>query len=221
MRERVLVSWSGGKDSALALYDIAGSRDVAALLTTVTEDYDRVSMHGVRTELLRRQAAALGHPLETVLIPPGCCDDDYERCMRAALERHQSTGVTGVVCGDLFLEDIRRYREERLFSMGLKGIFPLWLVDTRLLAQRFLELGFRAVLCCVDTQALDASFAGRAYDFELLADLPPGVDPCGENGEFHTFVWDGPGFASPISWRIGELVVRDNRFAFRDLLPVD
>jgi uncharacterized protein (TIGR00290 family) len=219
MPDKVLVSWSGGKDSALALHDVRAAWEVAALLTTVTEEYDRISMHGVRTALLRQQAAALGLPLEVMLIPPGCPNDEYERRMRAALQRHAAAGVTGVVCGDLFLEDIRRYREERLFTAGLRGLFPLWGRDTRALAERFLDLGFRAVLCCVDTQALPAEFAGREYDAALLAALPVGVDPCGENGEFHTFVYDGPDFARPVAWRPGELVVRDGRFAFRDLLP--
>jgi uncharacterized protein (TIGR00290 family) len=220
MRPKALVSWSGGKDSALALHEAAGAYDVAALLTTVTNGYDRVSMHGVRTELLRRQAGALGHPLEVVRIPPACCDKDYEAGMLAALRQYQAEGVGTVICGDIFLEDVRRYREERLFRGGLRGAFPLWGCDQRELAGRFLALGFRAVLCCVDTAALAPEFAGRLYDRELLADLPPGVDPCGENGEFHTFVFDGPGFARPVAFTLGEYTLRDDRFGYRDLLPI-
>jgi uncharacterized protein (TIGR00290 family) len=219
MRERVVVSWSGGKDSALALHAIAADCEVAALLTTVTEGYDRVSMHGVRTALLEQQAGALGCPLEMVPIPAACGNDDYEARMRAALVRHRDAGVTAVVCGDIFLEDVRRYREERLFTVGLQGRFPLWGRDSRELARGFLALGFRAVLCCVDTRALGLDFAGRDYDEALLAKLPPGADPCGENGEFHTFVHDGPGFARPVSFTPGERVLRDGRFGYCDLLP--
>ena len=139
--------------------------------------------------------------------------------MRTALSRHRQAGVTGVVCGDVFLADVRRYREERLFTDGLRGLFPLWGRDSRELAERFLTLGFRAVLCCVDTQVLDASFAGRLYDRGLLADLPPGADPCGENGEFHSFVFDGPGFRRPVGWTAGERCLRERRFCYCDLLP--
>jgi uncharacterized protein (TIGR00290 family) len=220
MRERVLVSWSGGKDSALALHAVADVHD-CTLLTTVTEEYDRISMHGVRVELLRRQADALGLPLRTVLIPPRCTNEVYEERMHATLAVQRDAGVRRVVCGDIFLEDVRRYREERLFRDGLSGLFPLWGIDSRELAERFIALGFRAVLCCVDTQALDASFAGRDFDRALLNDLPPGADPCGENGEFHTFVQDGPGFARPVPLRLGERTLRDGRFAYVDLLPED
>jgi diphthamide synthase (EF-2-diphthine--ammonia ligase) len=144
---------------------------------------------------------------------------DYEARMRVVLEKHQRAGVTAVVCGDLFLEDVRRYREERLFTMGLKGLFPLWRQDTTALARGFLALGFRAALCCVDTRALDARFAGRLYDSALLDELPAGIDPCGENGEFHTFVFDGPNFARPVEFQRGECVLRDEWFAYCDLLP--
>jgi uncharacterized protein (TIGR00290 family) len=218
MRERLLVSWSGGKDSALALHALAGDFDFT-LLTTVTEEYDRISMHGVRVDLLRRQADALGLPLETVPIPPLCTNEVYEERMHAALSRQREAGLRRVVCGDIFLEDVRRYREERLFRDGLTGVFPLWGLDSRELAERFIGLGFRAVLCCVDTRALDASFAGRFFDRSLLADLPPTADPCGENGEFHTFVCDGPNFARPVPLRLGERTLRDGRFAYVDLLP--
>jgi uncharacterized protein (TIGR00290 family) len=220
MREKAIVSWSGGKDSALALYEIAEEYDIVALLTTVTSDYDRISMHGVRTDLLRQQAAALGYPLEQVDISPRCSNEDYERAMGAALERHRAAGVSRVICGDIFLEDVRRYREERLLRGGLTGVFPLWQRETRALAHHFIQLGFRAVLCCVDTQALDERFAGRIYDETLLAELPATVDPCGENGEFHTFVFAGPIFSRPIPHTLGTYTLRDGRFGYRDLLPV-
>jgi uncharacterized protein (TIGR00290 family) len=220
MGERAIVSWSGGKDSALALYELRGSYDVAALVTTVTEDYDRISMHGVRTELLRRQAAALGLPLDVVSIPARCSNAIYEERMRAALARWREQGVSAVICGDIFLEDVRRYREERLFTgTSLHGVFPLWGRPTRDLAARFLGAGFRAVLCCVDTRVCPLAWAGRAFDEALLADLPPGADPCAENGEFHTFVFDGPIFSEPVRFTLGEAVLRDERFGYRDLLP--
>jgi uncharacterized protein (TIGR00290 family) len=219
MREQVVVSWSGGKDSALALHELAGAYDVVALLTTVTDGYDRISIHGVRTRLLEQQAAALGYPLEKVSIPQACGNDEYEARMRAALGRRRGAGVSAVICGDIFLADVRRYREERLFTDGLRGLFPLWGRDSRELAHRFLALGFRAVVCCVDTHVLDPGFAGRVFDEGLLADLPPGVDPCGENGEFHTFVFDGPGFARPVACTPGGRTLREQRFAYCDLLP--
>jgi uncharacterized protein (TIGR00290 family) len=221
MRDKVIVSWSGGKDSALALYELAGGCEVVALLTTVTEGYDRISMHGVRRSLLERQARALGYPLEKVLVTQACTNDEYEARMRAALSRYRDAGVTAVVCGDIFLEDVRRYREEKLFTVGLKGLFPLWGRDSRGLVRRFLALGFRTVLCCVDTHVLDPAFAGRVYDEGLLADLPAGVDPCGENGEFHTFVFDGPNFARRVDYVTGERCLRHERFGYCDLLPAD
>jgi uncharacterized protein (TIGR00290 family) len=216
---KVVVCWSGGKDSALALHELGATVEVVALLTTVTEEYDRISMHGVRVALLEAQAEALGLRLEKVHVPPVCTNVEYEQRMRAVLGRHHAAGAGAVVCGDIFLADVRRYREERLFTGGVRGVFPLWERKSEELARRFIALGFRAVLCCVDTQALDANFAGRLYDERLLAELPPGVDPCGENGEFHTFVFDGPGFTRPVAYELGECVLRDGRFAFRDLLP--
>jgi uncharacterized protein (TIGR00290 family) len=220
MREKAIVSWSGGKDSALALYEVAAEYDIVALLTTVTSGYDRISMHGVRTVLLEQQAAVLGYPLEQVRISPKCGNEEYESGMRAALERHRAAGVSRVICGDIFLEDVRRYREERLFLNGLTGVFPLWQRDSRELAHHFLRLGFRAVLCCIDTRVLDGRFAGRVYDETLLAELPATVDPCGENGEFHTFVFAGPNFAQPIPYILGEYTLREGRFGYRDLLDV-
>jgi uncharacterized protein (TIGR00290 family) len=220
MSEKAIVLWSGGKDSALALYEVADDYEIVALVTTVTEGYERISMHGVRTELLKQQAATLCYPLEQVLIPQRCSNDEYEKRMGAALDRHRSAGVTRVVCGDIFLQDVRRYREERLLGRGLSGVFPLWQCDSQDLAQRFIQMGFRAVLCCIDTKILDERYAGRIFDETLLADFPKTVDPCGENGEFHTFVFDGPNFKSPVPYALGEYVLREERFGYRDLIPV-
>ncbi|MDO7844487.1 Dph6-related ATP pyrophosphatase [Sphingomonas immobilis] len=220
MTQPVLMCWSGGKDSCVALHDLQRADEwrVTGLLTTVTRDYDRISMHGVRAELLDRQAAALGLPVERVFIDAGTDNGGYEAAMTAALDRHRAAGTRHVAFGDLFLEDIRAYREAMLQPLGLEAVFPVWGRDTRAFAEAFIAAGFRAVLVCVDLSVLDASFAGRAYDAALLADLPPGVDPCGENGEFHSFVFDGPDFAAPVAIEIGETVIRDG-FAFRDLIP--
>ena len=218
----VLVAWSGGKDSALALREIVGDARyrVAALLTTVTAEYDRISMHGVRRSLLHRQAESLGLPLEEVVISPGATNDDYETNMGGALAtlRTRISGLDTVVFGDLFLADIRAYRERMLARLGLRGLFPQWLRDTRSLAHEFVRLGYRAVLVCVDATQLAGEFAGREFDADLLRDLPPDVDPCGENGEFHTFVYAGPGLREPVSHERGPLVVRDGRFVYCDLV---
>ena len=218
MSAKGIVLWSGGKDSALALHEARQQLEVVALVTTVTEAYDRISMHGVRTALLERQAHSLGLPVEKVLIPAPCCNADYESRMLVALEKFRTQGVSSVVCGDIFLQEVRAYRENLLARAGLAGVFPLWDRDSHGLAHHFLALGFRAVLCCVDSQALSTDFAGRSYDETLLADLPSGADPCGERGEFHTFVWDGPDFAQPVSHQTGARVLRDGRFWYCDLL---
>jgi uncharacterized protein (TIGR00290 family) len=217
---RALVSWSGGKDSALALQRTLadGAVHVDGLLTTVTDEYDRISMHGVRRTLLEAQAAALDLPLELVRIPPACSNADYEAATRAALARYAARGGEAVVFGDLYLADIRAYRERLLEPLMLAPRFPLWLEDTVALARRFVSDGFRAVLVCVDPAQLDPRFAGRTYDDALLDELPSGVDPCGENGEFHTFVHDGPIFRRPVPVRAGETVERGG-FVFADLLP--
>jgi len=219
--DAILHSWSGGKDSCMALAHLLADQthSVAALLTTVTEGYDRISMHGVRAVLLRQQAAALGLPLHIVTIPPHADNRTYEERMEAAFTRYRADGVTTVAFGDLFLADIRRYREAWLARAGMMPIFPLWQQDTRDLAYRFIARGFTAVLTCVDTRVLDRSFAGRPFDRTLLSDLPPGVDPCGENGEFHTFVSGGPIFRHDVSYIRGEVVQRD-AWCFCDLLPL-
>ncbi|MCE9606585.1 MAG: adenine nucleotide alpha hydrolase [Planctomycetia bacterium] len=222
MREKAIVFWSGGKDCAFALYEVRREFEIVALLTTVTADYDRISMHGVRRTLLEKQATALGYPLQTIEISIGCGNDEYERKTRAALDEHVARGVTVAICGDLFLEEVRKYREERLFPPGMRGVFPLWGRPTPHLAREFIGLGFRAVLCCVDTHVLHESFAGRDYDERLLTELPAEIDPCGENGEFHTFVVDGPNFAAPVPCEVGMRTLRDARFCFCDLAgPAD
>ncbi len=218
-RERVVLSWSGGKDSALALSELrrGGGYEVVGLLTTVTREYDRICMHGVRRSLLEAQARAAGLPLAVVEISAGAPNGEYEARMGEALERFRDQGVRTVAFGDLFLEEIRRYREERLEAVGMRALFPLWGRDTAALAREFVERGFRAMLACVDSRQLDPSFAGRDFDARLLADLPPSVDPCGENGEFHTFVHAGPVLSRPLPVRTGTVVCRDERFHFCEL----
>jgi len=220
MKNKALFAWSGGKDSALALYEITRQQetDIAALLTTVTEGYDRISMHGVRRELLAAQAEALSYPLEEVCIPPQCTNELYEQRMQQALEKYRQVGVTHTIFGDLFLAEVRAYREERLSRIGMHGIFPLWGSNTSDLARQFIQLGFRAIVVCVDTTVLGGTFVGRGYDEEFLGDLPDEVDPCGENGEFHTFVYAGPIFRHSIPIEHGEKVLREERFYYCDLI---
>lgn len=220
MPGKVLLAWSGGKDSAMALYELQrAGHDVAALLTTLTEDYGRVSMHGVREGLLERQAESLGIPLRKVFISKTSSNEQYESRMTAALAACRRQGIGAVAFGDIFLEDLRRYREENLARASLSAVFPLWGMDTAGLAHRFVSLGFKAVVACVDSHALDGSFAGRQFDEKFISDLPPGVDPCGENGEFHSFVCGGPPFAADVLVRRGEVVIREGRFHFCDFLP--
>jgi uncharacterized protein (TIGR00290 family) len=218
----VLFCWSGGKDSCMALHQLRRDplREVVALLTTVTEGYDRISMHGVRRILLERQAAALGLPLEIVTIPPQCVNTEYESRMEAMLLTWKNRGVTDVAFGDIFLQDLREYREKNLARVGMNALFPVWLRPTRELVREFIALGFRAVTVCVDPKILDASFVGRKIDEEFVAALPAEADPCGENGEFHSFVYDGPGFSAPVQFTLGEKVLRDG-FYFCDLLPAE
>jgi len=220
MAEKVLLSWSGGKDSALTLYEIQKNRDwqIAGLLTTVTEGYDRISMHGVRRILLERQAQSIGLPLQKLFISNNATNEEYETKMREALMELKGYGLSSVAFGDIFLQDVRKYREDNLARLGMKGIFPLWEIDTSELAKIFIRLGFKAVVTCVDSKVLDQSFASRIIDEQFLAELPSRVDPCGENGEFHSFVFDGPIFEEPISFTIGEVVLRDS-FCYCDLLP--
>jgi len=220
VKENILLSWSGGKDSSLTLYELQGTGryQIASLLTTVTEGYDRISMHGVCTILLERQAESLGLPLHKIYISKTCVNQEYESKMGEALAIHQNNGVECVAFGDIFLEDLRKYREENLAKQGMKGLFPIWRRDTRELVRTFIQLGFQAIVVCVDSKVLGPSFAGKLIDYDFLKRLPDPIDPCGENGEFHSFVFDGPIFGEEIKFAVGEVVLRDS-FYFCDLLP--
>ena len=222
-KQKVLFTWSGGKDSAMALHELKKNPDyeICALLTTVTEDYDRTSMHGVRSILLEQQAESLGLPLEKVLISKNASNEEFESNMGSALQRYKTDGVSVVAFGDIFLEDLRKYREDNLSRIGIRAIFPIWKRETAELAHSFIALGFKACLTCVDSHVLDRSFAGRTFDKTLLSELPSSVDPCGENGEFHSFAYDGPIFQKKIPHTVGEIILRDNRFYYCDLCPED
>lgn len=221
--DRVILAWSGGKDSAIALRVLRNDGvDVEALLTTIASDYDRSSIHGVRRVLYERQAAALELSLHAVELPPEPSNEQYETAMADALGRYDPTVLDGVGFGDLFLEEVRDYREDRLAGTGFAGYWPLWGEDTAALASRFIDAGFEATLVAVDGRELDASFAGRRFDHRLLDELPADVDPCGEHGEFHTFVHGGPGFAEPVPLEVGETVTRnvaDSPVHYADLVP--
>ena len=219
MAEKVLFSWSGGKDSALALYEIRKDQryETVSLLTTVTEDYRRISMHGVPEVLLERQASSIGLPLERVFISKNGSNEEYESRMYKVLLKFQKMGVSAVVFGDILLEGVRKYREENLAKVGMKGIFPLWGKGD--LSQTFIDRGFKAIVTCVDAKALDKSFAGKLFDKKFLAELPASADPNGENGEFHSFVFEGPIFRKKIPFEVGEVVKRDS-FYFCDLQPL-
>jgi uncharacterized protein (TIGR00290 family) len=219
-RPKTLLSWSSGKDSAWTLHVLRqrGEMDVVGLLTTVNLVHDRVAMHAVRSELLRLQADAVGLPVWTVPIPSPCTNAEYEAAMTTALERAKGEGITRMAFGDLFLEDIRRYREDKLRGTGIEPLFPIWQIPTDLLAREMIANGLKARLTCVDPRVLGRDFAGRAFDSSLLDDLPSAVDACGERGEFHTFAHDGPMFHRPVPVQLGEVVERDG-FVFADLLP--
>ena len=219
----ILFSWSGGKDSALALFALLQDPEweVVALLTSVSDEYRRVSHHGVREELLERQAESIGLPLDKLRLPFGsrpCTNAEYEALVGEKLAGYVERGVRHVGHGDIFLADLRAYREQNLARLGMTGVFPIWHRDTRELVESFVRLGFRAVLCCVEGARLDASFVGRELDLTLVADLPDGIDPCGENGEYHSFVYDGPIFRWPVTFETGITVCRDNRH-YIDLAP--
>jgi uncharacterized protein (TIGR00290 family) len=220
VRSKAWLAWSSGKDSAWALHTVRQSAEfeVVALLTTVNETYSRVAMHAVRESLLELQADAAGLPLIKVPIPSTCTNEIYEQAMSAAMTRAKADGVTHVMFGDLFLEDVREYREKQLARCDVKPVFPLWGRDTRELAEEMIAGGLSAYLTCVDPRKLDRSFAGRKFDAELLRTLPADVDPCGENGEFHSFVNNGPMFKRSILVTPGEIVERDG-FVFADFLP--
>lgn len=213
--------WSCGKDSATALLKLQEDPEfeVVGLLTTLTEGYNRVSMSGVRRELLERQAEAVGLPVREVWIPPQCVNAVYESRMGEAIDQLGGEGVEAVAFGDLFLEDVREYRERQMAPTGLSCVFPIWGEDTVLLSRWMIECGLRATLVCVDPKQVPGSLAGHAYDEALFAKLPASADPCGERGEFHTFVWDAPNFRVPIEVQPGETVEREG-FVFADLIPV-
>jgi uncharacterized protein (TIGR00290 family) len=221
-RKRAWMSWSSGKDSTLAL-DCArssGDLDIVGLLTTINSTADRVAMHAVRRILLEAQAAAIGLPLHVVELPWPCPNEIYEQLMTDAVASARADGVERIVFGDLFLADVRSYREQMLAGTGIEPVFPLWQRPTRDLAGEMIDRGVRAVITCVDPKQAPRELAGRWYDAALLAELPPSVDPCGENGEFHTFVTDGPGFGHRLDVQVGEVVERDG-FVFADVIPAE
>ncbi len=217
-KESVIFCWSGGKDSAMALYRLQQEDQyhVATLLTTVTADYDRISMHGVRRSLLHQQAESIGIPLEEVVITKGADNQEYEKQMGLAFKKHRQAGIQKVIFGDIFLEDLKEYRERQLKEHDLECVFPLWKQETTGLIREFIDVGFRAVTCCIDPQRIPESFAGQVIDDQFVKELPADVDPCGENGEFHSFVFDGPIFQISIPIQIGKTVLRDS-FLFCDL----
>lgn len=221
MTRNIVFSWSGGKDSALALYEIlkTESYNVVSLITTVTEEYDRISVHGVRNDLLEKQTKSLKLPLHKINNPKNCSNDIYERNLTETLSIYKNKGITEVAFGDIFLEDVKEYRDELLKKMGMKGIYPIWQKDSKELAKVFIESGFRAITTCIDSQQIHENFAGKEYDQDFLDDLPDTADPCGENGEFHTFVYNGPIFNVKVDFIIGDIVLRDNRFFYCDLIP--
>lgn len=218
--KKVLLSWSGGKDSAMALHALRQRPDITveALLTTITADYERISMHGVRRALLDEQAKALGLPLKEVRITPGADNAQYEARMGAVLADAMTQGITACAFGDLFLEEIRAYRDRQLARIGMEALYPVWGRNTRELICEFLDLGFQTIIVCVDPRKLSPDFVGRIIDRALLAELPDHVDPCGENGEFHTFTFAGPIFRKPVAFTTGATVERDG-FWFCDLIP--
>jgi uncharacterized protein (TIGR00290 family) len=218
---KTLLSWSSGKDSAWTLYTLRNDPryEVVGLVTTVNRAADRVAMHAVRSELLRRQASAVGVPLRVVEIPSPCSNDEYEAAMGKCVADAVTEGVDCFAFGDLFLEDIRAYREQKLAASGVRPVFPIWGIDTTVLANDMIAGGLRARITCVDPRAISRDFAGRDFDASLLASLPAGADPCGERGEFHTFAYDGPMFQAPVAIAAGEIVERDG-FVFADILPV-
>ncbi len=216
--KRILLSWSSGKDSAWALHLLRQDSDyeVVGLLTTLNSEFDRVAMHGTREDVLDAQARAVRLPLWKVPLPWPCSNDEYEKRMAAVCDRAAAEGINAVAFGDLFLQDIRAYRVNQLKNTGLEALFPLWNLPTDSLARKMIDAGLKAKLVCVDTKQLPAAFVGRDFDHRLLAELPPGIDPCGENGEFHTCVFGGPMFDAPLPVRTGETVLRDG-FAFADI----
>ncbi|NRT14808.1 uncharacterized protein (TIGR00290 family) [Flavobacterium sp. 28A] len=210
MKKKALFNWSSGKDSALALYKTLQNPEIeiCTLLTSVNEQFQRISMHGVRVELLQQQAKSIGLPLEIMQIPEMPTMEVYETVMSNTLSKLKQQGITHSIFGDIFLEDLRKYREDKLATLDFEGIFPLWKIPTHDIIQEFISLGFKTIVVCVNERYLDKNFVGRIIDQEFLNDLPENVDVCGENGEFHTFTFDGPLFSYPINFEIGEIVYR-------------
>lgn len=206
-----IFNWSGGKDSALALYDVLQNDqiEIQSLITTVNQDRGRISMHGVRESLLDLQAKSIGLPLLKVKLSEMPSMEEYNAKMKTMLEEFKSSGITHSIFGDIFLEDLKQFRDEKLGSVGLTGLYPLWKQDTKEIMIRFIESGFKSIVVCINSNCLDTSFLGRELDYQFMEDLPDNVDVCGENGEFHTFVYDGPIFRLPIPFKIGDTVFRD------------
>ena len=221
MKQKIIFNWSSGKDSALALYQLKkdNAYQVAGLLTTITKDYQRVSMHGIRRKLLVRQVDSIGLPLDYVYIEKNANNSEYEAKVKSRLEKYQKQGINTVAFGDIFLQDLRKRREKKLARIGMEAIFPIWKKDTKKLANKFIESGFKAIVVCVDSKILNKKFVGREFNKQFLADLPASTDPCGENGEFHTFVYDGPIFKRKILFKKGQIILRNKRFYYCDLAP--
>jgi uncharacterized protein (TIGR00290 family) len=226
--KKALFNWSGGKDSAFALWKILSENEfsVETLLTSVNRKFNRISMHGVRMELLEKQAASIGLPLDTLMIPEDPSMDDYNTLMTNKMNHFKNKGIDYSIFGDIFLEDLRKYREQQLARAGIKAVFPIWKTDTREVVTQFIENGFKAVVVSINAKLLDRSFAGRVIDKDFINDLPANVDPCGENGEFHSFVFDGPVFKKPVAFKTGDTVLKkyktsgkwDNAFWYCDLI---
>jgi uncharacterized protein (TIGR00290 family) len=215
----VLISWSGGKDSTLALYLLNKQKyEVKTLFTTISSEYNRVSMHGIRSDLLEKQSNSIGIPLHIVSLPKNTTNEEYGMIMEKEMAYFKTKLINTVIFGDIFLEDVRKYRESNLSKIGMSAVFPLWKKDTAGLAREFIDMGFKAIITAVDSNFLDKSFVGKLFNREFLKLLPSNVDPCGENGEFHTFVFDGPLFSYPVEFKLGKIVFRDNRFYYIDLI---
>jgi len=219
--QKLILSWSGGKDSAMSLYELRRNKqyEVVGLLTTVTSDYDRISMHGVRRILLEQQAESVGIPLRKILIPKTCTNEIYERLMAEEMEQLKREGIFHVAFGDIFLQDLKDYREQNLANAGMTGVFPIWKRDSRELVESFIYLGFKSIISTCDPRVIGQAFCGRVIDKRFLSELPVSVDPAGENGEFHSFTFNGPIFKQPVSFTVGEKVLRDG-FWFCDLVPL-
>ena len=223
LSEKIVLNWSGGKDCAMSLYKLrqnGSSYDVSVLLTVLTKDYDRISMHGVQRILLEKQAQALSLHLDKIYITKDDTADDYEKAIKEKLTDYKNQGISTVAFGDIFLDDLRKHREEKLAQISMKALFPIWKMDTTELANEFIDAGFETIITCVDSKYLDKNFVGRLFSKQFLSELPEGVDPCGENGEFHSFTYDGPIFDQPVPFKKGQIVLRENRFYYCDLLPV-